>query len=238
MSRPLIGVSKPERGAIPEYLSMAFAVWLGGGWPVALTSRHEPRGHLIDGLLLTGGLDVHPELFEQHPKADYRYDRMRDDFEMFWLRHAEARALPVLAICRGMQVMNIHRGGSLHLNVRDAYADADYPNDWLAYMLYRKTARLAADSILCRIVAATELPVNSLHTQSLDRIGDGLRVTAEETNGVVQAIEDPEQDFYLGVQFHPELLVYRAVHRRIFSGLVAAAAHRRDQRAEAHRARA
>lgn len=145
-----------------------------------------------------------------------RDDRGRDELEAALLEHAQQRNLPVLGICRGAQLMNVLRGGSLHQELTPFYVER--PQLWTA--LPRKTVELRAQTRLCQILGRGDLDVNSLHRQAVDRIGEGLLVAACEPNGVVQAIEDPARSFYIGVQWHPEYLPQLAVQQRLFRALV------------------
>lgn len=163
-----------------------------------------------------------PALFqdEPEPKKDYTYDHDRDEMEMYWLRKAENEGLPVLGICRGAQLMNVAGGGKLHLDVSKAYEKADYPASWLSHIFYRKKITIQNGSLLHKILGRTIVRVNSIHKQSIAEIAPGLIVTAKEDNGVIQAIEKPGHNFYLGVQFHPEFLIYKRIFRKLFKKLV------------------
>jgi putative glutamine amidotransferase len=135
--------------------------------------------------------------------------------------------------------MNVAAGGALHMDVAAAFPGERYPAHWFEQLYFRKTVRIEPDSRLAAIVGHEDLPVNSIHSQAVHRIGDGLRVAARERNGAVQAIEDPRRRFWLGVQFHPEFLFYRARCKAIFRAFVAAAtAYARDRRVEAGASRA
>lgn len=163
-----------------------------------------------------------PALFqdEPEPKEDYAYDHDRDEMELYWLRKAESEGLPVLGICRGAQLMNVAGGGKLHLDVSLVYKKAIYPANWFSYIFYRKKIAIQNGSLLHKILGRTIVRVNSIHKQSIAELADGLVVTAKEDNGVIQAIEKPGHNFYLGVQFHPEFLIYSKIFRRIFEQLV------------------
>jgi putative glutamine amidotransferase len=178
----------------------------------------------LDGLLLSGGSDVHPVLFQSPPKAGYAYDLPREAMEIAWLRQAGAADLPTLGVCRGAQLMNVVAGGALHMDLAEAFEDTRYPSHWLEQIWFRKRARIVAPSRLADIVGDEDLWVNSVHSQAVDRLGEGLTISACETNGAVQAIEDPGRRFWLGVQFHPEFLIHRRRCRAIFEAFTAAAA--------------
>jgi putative glutamine amidotransferase len=222
--RPLIGVTKPVRGDLGAFWAARMALFLAGARSVALTAEAPGETLTLDGLMLGGGSDVHPSLFGAAPKPDYAYDREREAMEMAWLRRAWDADMPTLAICRGVQMMNVAAGGSLHMDMSEAFGPERYPDHWLEQVHFRKDVRLEPDSLLARIVGDGPLSVNSLHNQAPDEAGVGLQVSAREPNGAIQAIEAPNRRFWLGVQFHPEFLIYLRRYRRIFEALVAAAA--------------
>jgi putative glutamine amidotransferase len=148
---------------------------------------------------------------------------VRDIAEASLVSQCRERGVPVLGICRGAQVMAVAVGGSLHPSVQRAFCGARYPHHPLGYMTFRKQITIEEASTLHRTLGTTELAVNSLHRQAVASLPDDLPVTAREANGVVQAFEDPAHPFFMGVQFHPELLVHRIVYRRLFRALVRAA---------------
>lgn len=225
--KPVIGVTRPAGGVSMAWYCIKMAILIAGGKPVRITTR-KPRKHLhIDGLVISGGTDIHPERYGEQPKPVYHYDEARDKLEAGWLRKAWEENIPVLAICRGAQLMNIERGGNLHFDVSKAYEKAQYPSGLWARIFYRKPIHIEEGSQLHRILELTHCRVNSLHTQSVDRVGTGLKITAKEPNGVVQTIEDSKQRFCVGVQFHPEYLIHRRRFRDLFRALVEAAKERR-----------
>lgn len=224
MSRPVIAITKPHRKDNWAYRAMAAAVRLGGGDPVALTPAKRDSRMKANGVLFGGGDDIFPMLYDETPKQGHVYDRERDALEIAAAEKAKADNIPALGICRGAQLMNVVCGGALHADVSAEYEDAAYPNGVWGKVFYRKSINIKRDSCLFEIVQAEQTEVNSLHKQAIKRLGDGLIATASEANGVIQAIEDKTLKFFMGVQFHPELLVYRSDMRAIFEGLVNAAA--------------
>lgn len=222
--RPLIGVTLSERRARTTWLCLRLAVWQAGGRAVRLTSHATTYGEPLAGLILGGGTDLYPKLYRGEIKDAYDYDYPRDHMERLWLARAERRGVPVLGICRGVQLLNIARGGTLSVDVRRLYDAADYPSGILARILYRKTIVIEAGSLLRTVLDCRSCRVNSMHSQAIDRVGAGLVVTARDRNGVPQAVEDPRQRFCIGVQFHPEFLLHLPRQRRLFRALVQAAA--------------
>ena len=161
------------------------------------------------GILLTGGGDVDPRLYGEapHPAFDAA-EPGRDEFEIALARAALAADLPLFAICRGIQVLNVARGGTLV---------QDIPNQLprsLEHRIAEPPASIAHDiavtpgsllaSILEGAVTGGRCPVNSRHHQSIKTVGEGLVVTAVAPDGVIEGVEDPTHRFCLGVQWHPE----------------------------------
>jgi len=227
--RPVIGVTMPDRGDWMSWLALKTAVWLAGGKAVRLTARAPRDPRTIDGLVLGGGSDVYPLAFEGKPKPGYRYDLARGDMEASWALAARRHDLPVLGVCRGAQMLNVLAGGSLHMDLAPFEGAKLAPSRW-DHATVRKPVRLRGGSRLAAILGPAPLRVNAIHQQAIDRLGVGLTVAAREANGVIQAIEDRSRRFWIGVQYHPELLLYRTRHRRLFKALVQAARARRTER--------
>ncbi len=183
----------------------------------------------LDGLILTGGLDVQPELYgaERHPLTDpARADR--DAWRSRSSRGRESAAIPVFGICRGLQLINVARGGTLHQHLPEALGTERYRIGGGVFA--ENTVEVDAGTRLAGLVGAGPLTVHSYHHQGVDRVGDGLRVTARTDDGLVQAVETEGDDYLVAVQWHPE---ENAEDRRLFLGLVAAAAVYRASRAAA-----
>jgi len=162
----------------------------------------------IAGLVLTGGEDVDPHRFgeEPHPQTGAPH-QARDAYELSLARHAHEQRIPTLAICRGAQVMNVALGGSLVQDIASQRKDAldhdvsDRRNDRVHEVDVDRRSRLAG------IVGTTQIFTNSSHHQSIDRIGDGLRIVAKSPDGVVEAAEATDRAWWMvAVQWHPEEL--------------------------------
>lgn len=224
-NRPVIGVTKPQHGDTAAWWAMKFAIWLAGGKPVKLTASAPGDPRTIDGLVFGGGSDIYPERYAGEPKPGYRYDLARGDMEASWAEAARLHDLPALGVCRGAQMMNVFAGGTLHSDL-SAYERPVSAKGFLQQAMLRKPIRVAQGSRLHEITGALRLRVNAIHNQAIDRVGAGLRVTAREPNGIIQAIEDGSRRFWIGVQFHPELMIWRKPYRALFKALVAAARQR------------
>jgi len=175
----------------------------------------------VDGLIITGGKDVDPSRYgqEAHPETDApRPDR--DAWEDELLRQAIDRRLPFLGICRGAQMLNIALGGTLHQHLPDVVGDTRYQAGGGVYNLV--DVAVEPESRLHELLdqQAGPIPVPVYHHQAIDRLAEGLRVTARSADGVVQAVEFTTVPFGVAVQWHPE---QDAEDIRLFTGLVHAA---------------
>ncbi|SRR5690554_308282 len=147
-------------------------------------------------------------------------DPARDELELKLLDDALKLGRPVLGICRGCQLINVHLGGTLHRDIRSFYIETPH----ITTVFPRKEIQIAPDTRLHRILGVSQCRVNALHYQAINTVGQGLVVSAEERNPkIVQAIEHPDR-FLIGVQWHPEYLFREQRQRELFSALVRSAA--------------
>lgn len=159
------------------------------------------------GLLLTGGTDVDPALYSQERETETDApDSERDRCELRLLEQATALDIPVFAICRGLQILNVFFGGTLQQHLPDASGHRCRPADKAQPV---HSVSIEADSLLAAACQTLTLDVNSRHHQAVDRVGSGLRVTAKAPDGVIEAIEHADKLFVLAVQWHPEDQVFR-----------------------------
>jgi putative glutamine amidotransferase len=160
----------------------------------------------LDGIVLSGGVDVDPSLYGQapHPKLG-RVNRRRDDFELALTREALRRDAPILAICRGLQVLNVATGGTLVQDIPSTIEGAMLHGGRGPRSRRAHRAEVVAGSRLRAILGQDELSVNSIHHQSVDRLGEGVVVSARcPEDSVVEGVEMPGRRFVVGVQWHPE----------------------------------
>ena len=161
---------------------------------------------LLDALLLAGGADVDPASYgaDPHPATTHTVPE-RDVFELALARRAMERDMPFLGVCRGMQVMNVARGGTLNQHLPDDYGHEDHRRSLGSFDDVDHDVRLAADSLAARVAREEVHPTKSHHHQGVERIGEGLAVTGWATlDELPEAIEVPGNRFALGVQWHPE----------------------------------
>lgn len=185
-----------------------------GGVPVVIPP-YEDTNLLIntleqlDGLLLTGGGDLNPLFLHEDPIRElHSINPYRDRQELLLTRLAANRQIPILGICRGMQVINAALGGTLY---QDIYAQKDTPSIKHSQDLERSfpshKVELAEGSLLARILNAKEVAVNSFHHQAVKEAAPGFRVSATASDGVIEAIESTEYKSIIGVQWHPECFI-------------------------------
>lgn len=176
-----------------------------GGRPVLIPpSEHgiEETLDAVDGLIFSGGSDLDPDLYDQEPHDEtFGVVPERDRAELALLEAALARDLPVLAVCRGSQVLNVARGGDLVQHLPDLVGDEKHKHTPGTFADHDVTlqpgTRLAS-------LLGDHAPVKSHHHQGFGRVGDGLRVAAHAEDGTIEAVEDPSRRFALGVLWHPE----------------------------------
>ncbi|HCR65488.1 gamma-glutamyl-gamma-aminobutyrate hydrolase family protein [Oceanicaulis sp. UBA2681] len=220
MTRPVIGYVTAPKGDTLLSLLVGAVIRLSGGNPLRL--RREPASgqRQCDGLILMGGLDIHPSRYDASIEVESRFDPERDALETDWLQHARDHDLPVMGVCRGLQMLNVFYGGDLHQKL-DPEMTRDWPNGPIGYTFFRKRISLTGESLLADVVAPHDsVSVNSLHRRAVRSIAPGFHAIACGERGGVQAIQSDTAPLRLGVQFHPELLVYRRDMRRLFRTFV------------------
>jgi putative glutamine amidotransferase len=219
VTRPLIGVCAAveaasfgpwvDEPAVLMQLSYARSIQAAGGIaamlppdPRVAESPEELLDH-VDALVVGGGADLDPASHEAEPHPETRgANRDRDDFELALTAAALDRGMPVLGVCRGMQVMNVAAGGTLDQHLPDRLGDDRHrltPGTWSEHQV-----RLAPGSLAARAAGSEELTIKSHHHQGVGEVGDGFEAAAWADDDTVEAIESPENGFVLGVLWHPE----------------------------------
>jgi len=190
--------------------------------------RPEDVIRSVDGLLLAGGGDVLPSIYGEAAHPTYSAaEPGRDDYELELARRAVDADLPLLAICRGIQVLNVARGGSLVQDIPDELGSTVNHTHRESPVTIAHEVWITEGSLLDRLMherlEGDACQVNSRHHQAPKRLGEGLAVSATAPDGVIEAIEDPSRRFCLGVQWHPENFYRTGEFREIFEGLIEAA---------------
>ena len=243
--RPLIGVTtsevrlaesveptpqgEPPRREMALGLTYLRAIEAAGGIPVVMPPLHieavEPLLDRLAGICLSGGPDLDPAAYDErrHPKLGPVEPEL-DFFELEVARRADARGIPILAICRGLQALNVARGGTLHQHLPDRPGTTLKHRQSAAGEMVTHSVEITPGSLLHRVMRRRRARVNSFHHQATNRLGSGLRAVAWSSDGVIEGIEAPARPFVLGVQWHAETLAARPEHGALFSALVEASA--------------
>ena len=199
------------------------------GFTNPLDEAEQLAGEILDncdGLLLSGGTDVDPKIFGEVPHTALgRVDGPRDPFEITLAREAVRRDMPVLGICRGLQVLNVALGGTLIQDIPSDVAGALVHETGDDRLVIGHDVAIESDSRLAQLLSATRVGVNSFHHQAAKRLGEGLYVSATSpADGIVEGIEMPERKFVVAVQWHPENFWKTSdAFDGLFSGFVEAA---------------
>ncbi len=237
--RPLIGIpcdanlrSKYRRFCVGQ--SYCRALHAAGGAPVLIPALDDDEALLdiyerLDGLLLAGGADIEAHHFGQQRLTKLtNVDPLRDRAELLLVRQAVNDGLPVLAICRGVQVLNVALGGTLYQDIPTQIRHAlrhnfhpDHPRNYLGHEVL-----VRSETYLSAVLGVERLRVNSFHHQSVRDVAPGLQVVASAPDGVIEAIEAQDKRFVLGVQWHPEELTEDDPRmKRLFEAWVKEATH-------------
>jgi len=231
--RPVtIGVTRCSK--LADYLA---SVEQTGARVRVLEVTESPRKllHEIDGLVLTGGGDIDPVFYreDRHPLT-VDAEPGRDEFEIDLARRAMSENVPLLAICRGAQVLNVAAGGTLVQDIPSAIESelshsVKEPKDLECHDIHVVAGSRLSAMLKDRLDGSCSCRVNSRHHQSVGRPGDGLVVNARAADGVIEGIEKPDATFCVGVQWHPENFWRSGEFKPLFDAFVQAARERTDE---------
>lgn len=212
------GASPKWRKGCKYYIPYARAIIRAGGQPVALGNRRRGRIEDCDGLLVTGGDDVHPRHYDRRPgdenltfdELKIKYSMLlqepRDAYELPLVTQALESGIPVLAICRGIQLVNVVMGGGLIPDLQVCNGNSVAHKSGIVGVPALHNVKIEPDSMIGRLIPGPTLLVNSYHHQGMckEDIAPGLRVTAIASDGVVEAVEGRNHPWLVAVQWHPE----------------------------------
>lgn len=222
---PLWDAEKQSLWMLPGYLD---GLRQAGCLPMILPLTREPEEidqilAMVDGILLTGGQDVSPELYGEAPALTGEVCEMRDAMEQLLLKKAMVLDKPVLGICRGIQFINVALGGSLYQDIPSQHPSAVEHHQSPPYDKPSHAVTLVQGSPLQSLLGQQKLLVNSYHHQAVRRLADGLEVMARSEDDLVEAVWKPDQKFLWAVQWHPEFS-FRTEEssRRIFAAFAGA----------------
>lgn len=233
-NKPMIGltpyynIETREPYMRPAYLK---AILAAGGIPVILPpegtiSDLQQLTDTLDGLVFTGGPDVHPFYFGEEILAQcVNVSSIRDTLELALLPLVMETRKPILGICRGAQLLNIGLGGDVYQDIPSQFAQ-EFPiahNQSFSYEIPSHSVTIQTGTLLDQIILAAQIRVNSMHHQAVRRLASGLIASAYAPGQLIEAIEMPDYPFFLGVQWHPEYLWEQdEATGRIFQSFVSA----------------
>ncbi len=236
--KPKIGITLSETGEADtyrwpsrkrfDYIKREYyeAILAADGVPLLLANTNPPTAldAIIDelhGLLLTGGGDLHPQFYDQAPLTEIADPTTaRDNFEIALILKALERNLPILAICRGHQVLNVALGGTLVQDLSCLPFKAQPHADPQQTGKIFHDVTIDPESRLFAVIGEEMIQTNSSHHQVVDRLGKGLKAVAFAPDGVIEAIEHIDHEYVIGVQWHPEGIAEREHSRKLFKSLV------------------
>lgn len=246
MSKPVIGITTAGRNEVyatskhyDEYYSTPVqyvdAVRRAGGIPLLIPSGSKDWDaimQLLDGVIITGGTDVDPAEYNgnsENPNLRPA-DPERDTSELSLARHLiNEKDTPVLCVCRGIQVLNVATGGTLHehiLDIRDRDIHRDSEGLW-----EMQDVQMEADSLTAQVMGTDSVTTTSGHHQAIKELGDGLRVVGTAPDGIIEAVEMPDHPWLVAVQWHPEVTAKQdKTQQAIFDALVEKAKERKLQK--------
>jgi putative glutamine amidotransferase len=227
----LIAIAQNRR--VSDYME---SVRRAGGEPIEVVAGGETPEQIlarVDGLMLTGGGDVDPRLYGETPHATFQAaETDRDAFEIALSRAAVAKGIPFLAICRGMQVLNVAMGGTLVQDIPSQMPGAlghavPEPRFAIAHEVWVAKDSLLSELLKDHMEDGETCHVNSRHHQAVKQAAAGFEVTATSPDGVIEAMEKPDAPYCVAVQWHPENFWRTGEFRELFQGLVRAASERK-----------
>ncbi len=238
MSKPIIGITcsmeyEDKKRKYPtayafDYIKRSYyeVVEKSGGVPVVLPNTRRTElvdrfSNIVDGLIISGGNDVDPVFYGERKKAkNLSITRERDLFEIALVRKAKAKRVPILAICRGMQLVNVAFGGSLYQDFSFEERFFDHTLEGSALYHKKHPVIIQKESKLFRIIGKRKIMVNTSHHQMVKKVAPKFIATAwSEKDGVIEAVESKDNNFLLCVQWHPELMKDRS-SKALFDSLI------------------
>ena len=209
----VVVVTGSDRGSKKAWFVLHFFLSWHKIKAVTISPKNQEFPSRFHGLILTGGTDLCPESYGVQKK--HSCEPARDVIEMELLQMALEKDIPIFGICRGMQLINAAFGGTLHHDIHSLDLATSHPYTPLPL----RTISIVPRTNLHLILHTTKIKANALHHQAIDKIGKGLRKNAFDQNGIIQGIEHPQKAI-LGVQWHPEYLLYMPLHRKLLHGFL------------------
>ena len=226
--KPIIGVtSKIKKNELGSYVSLKYtyinAIKESGGIPIIIPNdlnKEDTKMYIdiLDGLILTGGGDVSPLLYNENPIKEIEdICQKRDETELLLLKASTEKNIPILGICRGMQLINVFLKGTLFQDIYVSKPDALGHVSKSTLEKGHHTINIKKDTFLYDVFKKEEIIVNSFHHQSIDKLGKGLTISATSTDGIIEAVEG--NNIY-AFQFHPEEMIKNKTFLKIFVNFI------------------
>ncbi|SHJ61380.1 gamma-glutamyl-gamma-aminobutyrate hydrolase family protein [Paramaledivibacter caminithermalis] len=233
--RPIIGITtfwenKNRPRKLYNLVSHNYirSVQLAGGIPILIPLIDDKRAiinylNMIDGIIFTGGNDISPLIYEENPIQQVQtICEERDEFEIELFLEALKLDMPILGVCRGMQLINVAMGGTLYQDIYSQRKNSlgHFPQNTPVHNLYHNI-RINPESKLFDIFKKTEMKVNSFHHQGVKEVAESLEETSWAADGTIEAIEHINKNFVIGVQWHPEdLTIHHPIFLKLFEALL------------------
>jgi putative glutamine amidotransferase len=239
---PKVAITNPDKGGLIAWLFTALNVKLAGGKPYRIQPSTFDGSYHYDAFIIGGGSDIHPSNMTEESLLKTKrstkvkviealkypmeflnrfshssFDKPRDEMEIGFIEYALKEDKPILGICRGHQLLNAALGGTMYTSTLPLLKNK--PRIRSAFPR-KKVLYVKDDSLIAKIAGDDPIRVNAIHSQAVAHEGKGLEVTGKETSGINQVIEKKQGNKVLGVQWHPEYLLYMRIHRNIFKWLV------------------
>ncbi len=223
--QPVIGITPDydsNTGRYKLHQDYAAAISAAGGYPVMLFGEGTIPSFL-DGIVLSGGGDIDPLLFHQEPlRESGEISPFRDQLELSLCQAAIQKDIPLLGICRGMQIINIALGGTIYQDISVQTKSTlkhsqQAPRDYATHSIF-----VEDNTLLSQLLGKQKTTVNSFHHQAVALLGEGLRFSAKSPDGLIEALEHTEKTFVFGVQWHPEAMK-TGEQKKLFTAFIKAA---------------
>ncbi|MGG0668545.1 gamma-glutamyl-gamma-aminobutyrate hydrolase family protein [Lederbergia citrisecunda] len=233
--KPIIGITSNIDSTVHTLQNTYIqAVTAAGGVPLLIPTGVENDAQqittLVDGLIVSGGGDLNPQLFNEEPLPQLgNVTPERDGIELELVRHMLTLDKPILGICRGHQVLNVAFGGTLYQDINSQSTNPLLQHDQKAKREHQSHAvHIEKGTLLASITASEKIMVNSFHHQALKDVPSPLIVSGKASDGIIESVESPEHHFVVGVQWHPEALMEKddQVSMRLFSAYMKACLER------------